>query len=590
MTQASPIQMRCPLLLSLISIPLALGCSEQSRPTPGTLARPVTVIQLAEVTPRPSRFIPGIVTPYRQTEVPFRVTGRVERLVSVGDDVVGEQVDREGSLIQEGTVLAELDQAPFQRALNQARQRVVSAQLELESARIQLETVLPARVKSARSQAEAAELNAKFARDDVQALEAAVDLAQTTVERNRDLLPTGAVSDITVRQSEAELQAQQARLAQARTLVSARQKEHDAALATIAELEGNEILQQANNESLSANVKVLEEAVRDAESDLEHCVLRAPFAGRVTELHVGEGSFVQAGAPIVTLTMMTPIDIELTVSSTMEDSLVVGTDAVVYPTTGNEIDADRSVRATLYEKRGVADASTRTFVVGLIAPNSRRRPRAELADLPRAPFLIPIFENPLERPDGEGLFTLSEAVVGEGEDAWVMKVRGLAQGERTAESLQGSLQAERRPVRRGERVLQVASFTLVELVGAPDLGEGDLLVPDPTPQHADGFIVDDNRWLLRPGDLVQVSIDTVDASSGYYVPVQAIRELNGANHVFVVDESNTAASVPVEVFESRGELRRIASAELVEGARLVAAGAHFLQDGDQVLVTEERAR
>ena len=562
-----------------------VGCGDDEAEVATSLARPVTVIELREAAAPSGKLIPGVVTAYRETQVPFEVAGRVESLIDVGDDVQAWQVDQEGQTLQAGTVIATLDPAPFERALNKANQRLVSARAQLDAQIVQLEQVLPARLRSAQSQAAAAELNATYARNDVEAQESAVKLAETTLERNQELLPTGAVSDIAVRQSATELQAQQSRLAQSRTLVTAREREHDSAVAAISEVEGAISLQQASNEALAADIKGLEEAVKDAESDLEDCVLRAPFPGRVTQMHVGEGSFVQAGAPIITLTMMNPIEAVIAVSSVVEEQLVVGTDALIYPMNGSAVDLGQSVRATLYQKRGVANSGTRTFEVGLIAPNERRVSQDGSDDLPSAPYVIPIFENPLARPGGDGLFTVDEAINRDGERPWVLRVRGLSQGARTAETLRGTLQAERVVVELGAGTTQVASFKLVELLGPDTLNPGDLLVPMPTPAHESGFVVDDNRWLLRPGDLVQVSVEHGSLPPGFYVPVQSIRERNGETHVFVVAENDVARSIAVEVQESSGELRRIVAAELAEGLELVSKGSHFLQDGDTVIRT-----
>ncbi len=588
--------MKRPTLLSFLLCPasklvfasallVSAGCGSDADEAPRVLARPVTVLELEAHAPPPGRLIPGVVTPYRQTELPFEVGGRVERLIGVGDDVQGEQLDRDGNVVQAGAVMAELDPAPLQRALNQTRQTLQAARLQLEAQVVQLEDVLPARLASARSQAQAAELSASYAKDDVAALESAVELAATTLERNQGLLPTGAVSDIAVRQSATELEGSKARLAQSLTLVTTREREYDAAVSTVAEIEGSIALQRANNEAQRASIRGFEEAVLDAESDLQNCTLRAPFPGRVTRLHVGEGSFVAAGSPVLTLTMMNPIETVINVSAGVEEELIVGTDALIYPMNASQVDMESAVRATLFQKRGVADSGTRTFEVGLIAPNRRRVVRADQAGLPVVPYLMPVFDNPLDLPGGEGLYTVAEAVERSGDEAWVLKVRGLAQGARSEATLKGKLEATRVPVRAGDRIIQIASWSLVELVEASGLTEGDLLVPLPTPAHADGFIVDDNRWLLRPGDLVQVAVSHGDLPAGFYLPVQSIRELNGSTSVFVVGPDERVRAVVVEVRETSGELRRVVSDELADGDAVVASGAHFLQDGDRVAVT-----
>lgn len=569
---------------------LALGtllcaCSGDDQGVEAELARPVTVALLESTSPRPGELVPGLVTPYRQTSIAFEVTGRVTQIVDVGEELIGEQTDVEGAVVQAGGVIAQLDPAPFERAKRQAEQRLEAARLELEAQVVQLEEVLVARLESARAQAASAELNTTYARDDVAAMEASVELAATTLKRNQDLLPKKAVSDIVVRQSETELQTQRSRLARSRTLVTAREREFDAAQAAIAEVEGTIALQRASNHALEANIAELEEVVRDAASHLDDCVLRAPFAGRVTEHHAGEGSFVAAGSPVVTLTMMTPVEIEISVSADEDERLAVGMDAMVYPMVGNKIDQDLGIRATLYEKRGVADASTRTFRLGLIAANRRRTARPELAGLPSARFLAPIIRNPFDVPGEDGLFTLAETVDRSGGEASVLRVRDLSRGGRNATSLNGRLLAERVRVEASSQVIQVASFKLIELTDAGELNPDDLLVPDPTPAHEEGFVVSDSRWRLRPGDLVQVSLEQRTLPTGFYVPVQAISEVSGVTSVFVVDGDARARAVRVEVEESIGERRRIVAPGIQEGGRVVIQGAHFLQDGDKVTLS-----
>ncbi|MEM8710128.1 MAG: HlyD family efflux transporter periplasmic adaptor subunit [Planctomycetota bacterium] len=550
----------------------------------------MSVIALRQGTPPAGVLFPGIVTPYRETRLSFEVAGRIVELANVGDDVEGEKVDREGVVTAPGTVVARLDAAPYERAVKQVMRRLDSAQAQLDALEVQLDQVLPARLASARSRAEAAELSVSYARDDVSSAESAVDLAKTTLQRNRELLQTNAVSDIAVRQSETDLNAQEARLAQTRTLVTTRSKELDAATSSVAEAEGAIALQRATVAAQVASIEELEQQLLDARSSLENCVLRAPFGGRITAVEVGEGSVVQAGSPVALLTMMTPIEVQLTLSAAIEEELVVGSDGMVYPMNGNEIEMGQGIRATLFEKRGVANEGTRTFTVGLIAPNKRRALRPELDGLPSTPYLMPVFRNPLDVSGDTALYTVDEAVGGSTDDAYVLKVQGVRQGERSAESLKGELQSIKVPVRIGDDAIKIASFSLVQLLTDGAIDEADLLVAFPTPAHEGRFVVSDNRWMLRPGDLVQVSMGRSELASGFYVPVQAIQEINGATAVFVVSQDGgqgaRARRVEIQASESVGELRRIEAEGLKEGEAIVMQGAHFLQDGDAVTVVE----
>ena len=181
------------------------------------------------------------------------------------------------------------------------------------------------------------------------------------------------------------------------------------ALAAVTEAEGSKLLQRAQIDAQQASVSELEVMLDDAREDLADCVLRAPFPGRVTVVHVSEGSFVQPGSPVVTLTMMNPVKVELTTSASESERLVKGSDATVYPTIGTEVNMERSIQATLYEKGGVADEATRTFSIGLIAPNERRVAPDYESELARVQYLLPILENPIHQP-GAGLFTIADGI------------------------------------------------------------------------------------------------------------------------------------------------------------------------------------
>ena len=571
-------------LATLFAAAALASCSDDTaeRDTP---QRAVAVTTLQESAPGAGRLIPGVVSPYRQNPLSFEVGGRVTRLLEVGDDVDGGRLDQIGNAIAPGSVIAEIDPEPYERARTQAERRLASARAQLTALSAQLEQVLPSRRASALASAAAAEASIRYAEDDLSSRESAVDLARTTLEKNEELLPSGSVSDIAVRQSRTALASAEARLAQARTLVTARQREHEAAVAAVAEAEGALVLQAASIDAQRAVIEELELQVLQAQDNLDNCVLRAPFGGRITAVHVGEGSVVQVGSPIATLTMMTPIEVVLTVSSSLEKSLVLGSDALIYPMDGAKPDLDRGLAATLFQKPGVANSRSSTFTIGLITANQRSGASKEIGDLPTSPYLLPVLRNPLDIPGDSSIYTMIEALGGEGDEAYALRVDGLQQGARTGATLAQRLTATRVSVRRGPSTLKFAGFTLVALQSGGELAPGDLLVGEPTPEHAGGFFVTSTRWLLRPGDLVQVALHRPSKTSGFYLPVQAIQEINGETFVFAA-ESDRAVKVPVSVIESSGELRRVESPKLQPGASIVTAGSHYIRDGDRLRVVD----
>ena len=100
----------------------------------------------------------------------------------------------------------------FERALRQVELKLESARLQLRAKELDLDEVAEARLQSAVARAEAADLAVSSAHDDVTAALANVRLAQATLDNNLELLPSGAVSDIAVKQAETELESSQTQL------------------------------------------------------------------------------------------------------------------------------------------------------------------------------------------------------------------------------------------------------------------------------------------------------------------------------------------------------------------------------------------
>ena len=70
--------------------------------------------------------------------------------------------------------------------------------------------------------------------------------------------------------------------------------------------------------------------MKQAELNLKKCTLRAPYDGRVAEVHVIPGGYVQPGTPVVTLLLMDPIKVTVAVSAQTDRQLNFGDFVAVY--------------------------------------------------------------------------------------------------------------------------------------------------------------------------------------------------------------------------------------------------------------------
>ena len=217
-----------------------------------------------------------------------------------------------------------------------------------------------AAMESARYGSQVGVLQARLdaARRNLQAVQAQVTLAQQTLERQKAIFAEGAG-------------AQQA--------VDDAQSAFDQATAQLA--------------AQRATVQEVTQGLDTATEDLGDAVLFAPFSGRITKLHISEGAVVSAGMPIVTLTLMDPVRIQVEVSADDERDIETGDRAIIWPKDPLHDGERMPVNAIVFEKSAVADPALRTFRIDMIARNLRRHVEElnpELAGLPNINDYLPV--------------------------------------------------------------------------------------------------------------------------------------------------------------------------------------------------------
>ncbi|MEQ8765715.1 MAG: efflux RND transporter periplasmic adaptor subunit [Planctomycetota bacterium] len=569
------------LLLGLIT-----ACSPGDTEKRQEAATPVTTRILETFTPGLASRITGVAEPYRQSEVGFEVTGRVEYVLDIGEEVRGTILDEsgervlgpDGAPVEAGDVLAVLDSTRYRQAQEAIELQLASQRLGLEAQQIELEQVVRPDLDSARAKQRAAQLEIESAEREVEAADSAFELAQSTLERYRQLLTEGVIQQAQLDESQNTFNKAQATRSQARTLVSAKRSTEESAAATVARSLGAIKLKEAQIEQTRARVAELTLSLRQATTNLEDCVLRAPFDGRITATHVSRGAIVAAGTPVVTLTLLDPIKISVSVSAENDRKLPVGSVVrILPPGLPPDVTPEGHVIGTVRTKSEVADASTRTFRLDIMVRNIRRGPGQDSAPFPVDGFL-PVIEEHAFEPGP--LFVHPDCVA---EDGTVLRLPGLNARERAATLPQGTVMPERVPVVLGEDYFNVIQWPFRRLADPGSLRAFDLLIVSPREEHERGVSMVRPEWVIRPGELIPVILELGAAPPGYYVPVHAIRERNGATSVFLV-EKGRAHEAAVAVHEPYRDLRRITGSELKDGAAIIEKGAHFVMDGQPVRV------
>lgn len=283
-------------------------------------AGPVRPAKVFTVTGSDSEFrrtYPGIVLPSKEVELSFRVSGRVIELPI-----------RASMRLEEGAVVAQLDQRDFEAQVAQLQSQKDEALARLEVLRT-----------GARPE-EIAVLEAT-----VSAAEARLGQARDQFERSRQLAERGVTTTAKLREDESALR------------VAAAQFEAELEQLAIGRAGGR----PEEIAAAEAALRGLDTRIESARDDLADTTLRAPFAGIVARRDIENFSNITSGQTVVLMQDISTVDVVFDIP---------GTDITAILATGAEnvksvvvFDAvpGRELEGEVVEFSTQADAATQTY-------------------------------------------------------------------------------------------------------------------------------------------------------------------------------------------------------------------------------------
>lgn len=401
------------------------------------------------------------------------------------------------------------------------------------------------------SQVGALQARLDAARRDLQAVEARVTLARQTLERQKAIMAKGLV-------------AQQA--------VDDAQSAFDQAVAQLA--------------AHRATIQEITQQLDTATEDLGDAVLFAPFSGRITKVHIAEGAVVKSGTPVVTLTLMDPVRVQVEVSADNERDIETGDRVIIFPKDPLHKGERVAVNAIVFEKNSVADPALRTFRIDIIARNQRRHVHQLNPELVGFPVINDYLPAVREFQAEEGpLFVPTDSVLADGNDTFVLRLPGVSFHAGAQRSAVGKHMPEKVKVTLGDQYTTVVNWNFRSVIDTGDLAEGDFLILNPQAGYIDGVAGGRPQWLLRPRDLVPVQFSFSRATPGFYVPMRAIT-LVGDDKAVLVVEDGIARARTVSVHETIKEFCRIEGEGITTGTRVIDGGVHYVSDGQPVNITK----
>jgi multidrug efflux pump subunit AcrA (membrane-fusion protein) len=312
------------LLTALIAVSLPEQTSAQNSTQAGTQTGTQTGTAKARppvISSRASRVQPG-----DAADIPAPERGPLLRMLV-----------EQGSVVRQGDVLAELDQAEALLALKLAEQELQAAEQKQTSSR--LSQVAAAAVAEAERQSEQAALDAEQAQlsaSDISSVQlaaakeseaaAALQLADSSRKASPRSVSDREYLALTSQREQAAIATQQARHEKALAELKARSlakaaAQQQAAVARLRLLQENaEGTEQAELQQL----EVLRTTVEIARQKVQRRKLLAPFDGTVTERHKAAGEWLEPGEPVLRLIQTSRLIVDGVVSIEESQRLQAG--------------------------------------------------------------------------------------------------------------------------------------------------------------------------------------------------------------------------------------------------------------------------
>lgn len=539
------------VLAAALLLPLAAGIAacdtQETGDTPKPLPRSVSFLTLKPSDPSRHSLVAGSVESWKKEMVGFRVGGRVLTVVEPSAIIKGRLTDREGNVIEPGSLMGSLENERYRLRVKEAQARVDAIAAEAAAVRVDIDRTIPSELR---------EVQAEY------------DRAKVEFNRQTRLLKRGAGTQKRVDNARAAFRGAEARLGQIR----AKRAEKRAQLTAI-----------------EAQVAEAEEVLRQANVDVADTELYSPFNGQISKVHVIPGGIVEKGQPVVTVQMMDPMKVQVAVSPETDRDINFNDVMNVY------VDGAKTpLNGWVWNKDTVADASTRTFMVTLLVRNRQveRAPRNSEAE-PNIHRTDGLWNVESELDNGRAPFFANAATLHRDDQGYFLwKAEGLSIDDLSSD-FSPVFKVRKVRVEVGERqlrLLQVFTYRqLASLAGIDprkDLFTGKL--PD-TVKDGDKVFLSRKRWLMRPGQLVRVDLHHGRLPVGFYVPAKAVISSGDEHHVYVAKEQADglakAVRIPVRTGASLGTYQAIEPATdgaLTKGMKLIVDGAHYLRDGDSI--------
>ncbi len=231
----------------------------------------------------------GTLEPEEVVDVGAQVAGQI---LTFGTDADGKTVDY-GSRVEQGTILANIDEALAQADVKQAEAQVKSAQAGVQLAEAKIQS-LKSKVKQAQAQLNSALAGVRRAEADLEQLKAKFSQAELDWERAQKLGPSEALAQTTYDSYQSAYGVAKANVAVGEASVLQAQADCEAARSALAIAETDVAEGEASLSQTKASLAQAETSLWRAKRNLGYCTITSPIKGVIIDRRVNIGQTVVA--------------------------------------------------------------------------------------------------------------------------------------------------------------------------------------------------------------------------------------------------------------------------------------------------------
>ena len=250
-------------------------------------------------------------------------------------------------------------------------------------------------------------------------------------------------------------------------------------------------------EIASAEVKKLEANLRTEQYNLEACYLRAPFDGEIESHLYSEGTWVDHGKDVITLSVFTVVRIKVNLPEEVTRKIALSDTIEIIAPNGDHLPAWFEDTSITFDSITLL---ARNFEVPVTTLNEAQK---KLPKVSKLTFVAKLRDEDANKT----IWVPADAIFSDRDSSYIWAASNQKLSS-TPKPIEKEFIAKKVMVKPGDRYRNLGIYRYRDILNPGSLAVYDIIIIDPAAGLKDGDKVayQPKRWLFRPGDKVKISI------------------------------------------------------------------------------------